>query len=336
MPKNKAGDAIQFSWIVKEIGEKQALRQLQKGEKNFDIQLTPEHELIKNSFEKGEIGRKDLPLEVSFFYVMRQKKAQAADPFAHSRLPEVLELETWRSQDAMLILAGVDPFAIVMDWSYENFMGAEIDMPRIRHATCFCDIEDLYDYPVPSDCERTPTELERLIAKAKKDNESEEILKSLERELVDSKQWHEDETSLYKAEVLRMRSNLVGILNRRWKSGDHDPEQRRSPEFFVRWAETRGFEIEWASWARDRGYLETDPPATEAPYFDADSENYPELLHIAVRAWDYARKQTGGTPKKRVSDFVADRYPHVSEGARDAIALIANWQKAGGRPKSGG
>jgi hypothetical protein len=74
-----------------------------------------------------------------------------------------------------------------------------------------------------------------------------------------------------------------------------------------------------------------------APYFDPDNDDYPELLHIAVRAWEEARKESDGTPKKRISKFVEDRYPHVSEGARDAIALIANWQKSGGRPpKTGG
>ena len=84
--------------------------------------------------------------------------------------------------------------------------------------------------------------------------------------------------------------------------------------------------------ARERGKEDL----AAAPFFDADSEDYPGLLHIAVRAWEHARTTSSGTPKKRIIEFVTERYPHVSEGAKESIALIANWQKAPGRPKTGG
>ncbi len=78
----------------------------------------------------------------------------------------------------------------------------------------------------------------------------------------------------------------------------------------------------------------------EAPFFDADSPDYPELLAIATRAWEYARKGTSGTPKQRVLEFLADRYSSLPQGSRDAIAQVVNWHRAGGRPprktKTGG
>jgi hypothetical protein len=71
----------------------------------------------------------------------------------------------------------------------------------------------------------------------------------------------------------------------------------------------------------------------EAPYFDADAGDYPELLHIAVRAWEHARKAPSeGTPKQRVLDYLGTRYTSMSQGSRDAIAQVVNWHRAGGRP----
>jgi hypothetical protein len=73
-----------------------------------------------------------------------------------------------------------------------------------------------------------------------------------------------------------------------------------------------------------------------APFFDAESGDYPMLLHVAVRAWEHARKQAGGgTPKQRIAAYIADRYPEIPEGTRDSMASIANWQRLGGRPKTG-
>ena len=70
----------------------------------------------------------------------------------------------------------------------------------------------------------------------------------------------------------------------------------------------------------------------DAPFFDADAADYPELLHIAVRAWEHARQTSAGTPKQRVLDFLADRYPLMPQSSRDAIAQVVNWQRSGGRP----
>ncbi len=96
----------------------------------------------------------------------------------------------------------------------------------------------------------------------------------------------------------------------------------------------------------DEGESEFDPSesgkvvgidqASLPPYFDSDSDDYPQLLHIAVRAWEHARSTSGGTAKQRISNYVLERYPDIAEGTREAIALVANWKKAGGRPRTGG
>lgn len=71
------------------------------------------------------------------------------------------------------------------------------------------------------------------------------------------------------------------------------------------------------------------------PLLDPDGQDYPELLHIALRAWDHARTAQGlGTPKQKIAAFLADRYGSIPSSTREAIALIANWQKNPGRPKN--
>lgn len=70
----------------------------------------------------------------------------------------------------------------------------------------------------------------------------------------------------------------------------------------------------------------------DAPFFDADAEDYPYLLHIAVRAWEDARHSSTGTPKQRVLNYLETKYPTMPQGSRDAIAQVVNWQRSGGRP----
>jgi hypothetical protein len=301
---------------------------------NIDIATETKAEIAQ--FKTGKLHHRQLSKDAVMWLSLEALPEQQKDPIFYSDLPLLLEQETWAPLDAMLILAGVDPSGAIMDWSYTNFMGAEIDRPKIRHADWFTSTSDLYDYPIVDDFEYSSAELKQLIREAKARGCSEEELEELHRQLAEVEKWAQDKTSRFKTEILSLRAEMVGILKRRWDSCNDDPSQRRTPAFFVRWAESRGFEVEWAAWARDHVFLERDAPATEPPYFDADSEDYPELLHIAVRAWDHAKKGAGGTPKQRIAAFVADHYPHLSDGAKDAIAFIANWQKTGGRPKTGG
>lgn len=267
------------------------------------------------------------------FVTIESMEARRKHPLHYSKLPTLLEQETWTPKDAMLILAGVDPFAVIMDWSYENFMGAQINEPQIKHANWFYSTSDLYDYPVLADFEYSSSEVKRLLKEAETGSNSADYARQLKR-LKDIERWENDPTSKFKASMLSARASLVGILKRRWESGDHDPDQRRAPIFFIRWAEARGFEVEWAAWAREQGYIDHDPPASDPPFFDADAEDYSRLLHIAVRAWEHARKTTGGTAKQRIAAYLVDRYPDLSASERDAIAMIGNWQKSGGRPKT--
>ncbi|ART59488.1 hypothetical protein CBP36_12135 [Acidovorax carolinensis] len=296
--------------------------------------------LEREKFIAGEIEYAELSIGASLWVMRESMEARRKDPIIYSDLPTLLDRETWPPAEAMLILAGIDPNAAILDWSYRNFMGAEIHKPKIHHANWFSSTSDLYDYPIAADSELTSSELKKMIKEGEShefsSSEIEHKLDKLQARLEEAERWENDNTSIFKSSMLELRAEMVGILKTRWDSGDHEVEARRSPAFFIQWAETRGFEIEWASWARASGYIDTDPPATAPPFFDADSEDYPKLLHIAVRAWDHARHTSKGTAKQRIAAFLHERYPDLSASEKEAISMIGNWQKSGGRPKTGG
>jgi hypothetical protein len=294
----------------------------------------------REQYLAGEKEYSELSLDLKMWLALESVQAKRKDPIFYSDLPNLLEQETWRPKDAMLILAGVDPEAAIMEWSYENFMGAEIQTPVIRHANWFTSKSDLYDYPIAEDSEFSSSELKGMIREAKSGtlspNDAEQRLRDLEVRLKETERWEQNKTSSFKSSMLSLRARMVGILKNRWENGDHDNEQRRSPTFFVQWAESRGFDVEWSAWARENDFIDAPPPITAPPFFDADSEDYPKLLHIAVRSWEHARQENHGTAKKRILEFLNDRYPELSTSEKEAIALIGNWQKSGGRPKTGG
>ena len=73
--------------------------------------------------------------------------------------------------------------------------------------------------------------------------------------------------------------------------------------------------------------------------FDEDAETYPRELDIAVQAWVAVSKAGGGsgTPKQRIADWLDKNYPtkeELSGDARKRIAILANWEKTGGRRKA--
>ena len=327
-------DALRFEQYLQEIQEKSAQRDSKKADLNFD--LSPDHLLLVERFLAREIEFNAMPLEAQMYCSSKSIVERRKDPFTYSELPDLLDLETWKPEEALQILAGIDPHAAILDWSYENFMGAEIYEPKIRHANCFADKSDLYDYPVESDFIYSVSELKGMIRSHEEKGSSKEEMARLLKDLEEADRWKNDETSQFKTSVLALRAKMLGILKRKWDSGDHDPTQKHSPVYFVRWAEKRGFKIEWTEWARKHALLAEGESAETPPYFDADSEDYPTLLHIAVTAWEYARKTTGQTPKQRILSYLSERYPLLKEASREAIATVGNWQKAGGRPKTGG
>lgn len=302
------------------------------------MDLSPEHERQLREFqllslEEANLRHKDLAKEVLMQLTLLGIRERAKDPYRYSDLSEWLGFETWKPKDALLLLAGVSPSAAIVDWTYENFMGAVVDRPRIRAASDLNAIYDDYDLPERSSWSDDIARIKKKL-RAKDEPISEAERSELTQQLASLEKLRDGPELIRRESELRHRSHILGVLSSQWFSGDHDAERRHSPEHFIGWAGARGFRPEWYEWAKTNGLIDASETIFSAELFNPDAEDYPELLHIAVRAWEFARSGTAGTPKQRIQAFLSDRYPKLPATTREFIAQVANWQRTGGRPKT--
>lgn len=238
-----------------------------------------------------------------------------ADPLAQSALPYWLGLEVWTVTEGLLVLAGVEPDTVVSGapafmsegiFEDKEWLSAQ---PFEKHFS-FSVLPEPFDF-VESDFEGESGAYEAYLQRCEARREVLEPLRKLSQGL-----HHKLEHS---------PSALGEPVSRgKWR-----------PVAFISWAKSIGYSPSWYAWAEKRNLLPDSLEATAAPYFDVDRDDYPALLHIAVRAWDFARGESTGTPKQRVMGFLSQRYPDLPQSTREAIALITNWRKVGGRPKKG-
>lgn len=327
--------------------ELQALRRLQL-KRIADIEarelptLPPDKQLELEGFqsiesmadlEKAQKAFGELSLDVRFYLTQLGKRTVVKAPYYFSDLPTWLNLETWKPKDALLLLSGISPNAAKVDWTYENFMGVQIEYPRIKAATDLTSVDDVYDIPERDAWDDDIRATESHI-KSKGDAMAAEERSLFEFELQRLKGYRDTPVIKERAEELHHRSNILAALSRQWFSGDHDAEKRYSPEHYLGWAAARGYEPEWYDWALSQGLIDAHEGVYRQPFFDPDSPDYPELLHIAVNAWQEARKGGVGTPKQRIERFLQERYSAVPPTTREMIAQLVNWHRTGGRPKS--
>lgn len=324
-------------------GDLEALRKFadeerQEAEATTPPTLSQQHLEMLESFEsiasskEAQEQYKKLPFEVSFYLTIQGLRQVAQEPYQYSTLSSWLALETWRPKDALLLLAGISPSGAVVDWSYQNFMGVEIDTPRISVATDLNAIHDQYIIPSPSDWSDDIADVKTRL-RGKTPELSTESRKKLEAQLASLEALRDGPEVQRRAKQLEHRSNILAALSQMWHSGDHDVDKRYSPEHFLGWAEARGYRPEWYDWARSQDLIDDHDAVFRSPFFDPDRDDYPELLHIAVRAWQAAREDVVGTPKQRVLRYLGEKYSTLPISTRELIAQIVNWQRIGGRPR---
>lgn len=90
-----------------------------------------------------------------------------------------------------------------------------------------------------------------------------------------------------------------------------------------------GLSAHRALWNKKTG----EPPAWEG--FDPDSETYPPELDIALQAWRAVTNQRDPSKaaKEQIREWLKKHYPKLSKEARERIATVCNWERAGGRKK---
>ncbi|WP_133066247.1 hypothetical protein [Acidovorax kalamii] len=226
-------DVFRFKNALAELQELASAQNAKESDVE-NIELTADQICEVEKFRCGELRHTQLSRTVSMWLSFESLNTRRKNPIFFSDLPVLLEQETWSPNDALLILAGVDPRGAVLDWNTENHLGAETGRPQIKHAIWFTSTSDLYDYPVPEDFENSAKDYENATQDLIENKSSTQEVQKLLKRADDWKKWSNDKTSIFKSKTLALRSELVYILKRRWESGDHDPSIRRTPMFFVR------------------------------------------------------------------------------------------------------
>lgn len=296
--------------------------------------LSTADKAILDDFMAGRVKFSELPLAVQFHVADRAESSRLQDPYRYSCLPERLSLQLWTPHDGLLLLIGLDPVGALVDWTWENYVGASMrDQPRVRNATPLTESDLYYSTPVREDWTEQITEAQRTLREDRTGLVAAQI-ERLEEEISTWQRYQQDPEVIAKSKTLDACSGLLSRLALRWNSTDHDPEKRQPPSYFIRWAGTQGFRPLWLDWAIRANLVDAHDGVYRAPYFDPDAQDYPVLLHVAVCAWEFARSTSGGTPKQRIERFLAERYPEIKATTRDLVAQLANWQRTGGRPKN--
>jgi len=67
--------------------------------------------------------------------------------------------------------------------------------------------------------------------------------------------------------------------------------------------------------------------------FDPDSETYPPELDIALQTWRAVTNQRDPSKaaKEQIREWLDAHYPKLSKEAKQRIAVVCNWEKAGGK-----
>ncbi|WP_276965529.1 hypothetical protein [Metallibacterium scheffleri] len=94
------------------------------------------------------------------------------------------------------------------------------------------------------------------------------------------------------------------------------------------WCDAKGITHPWAE-----AFARTQQPTQQL-------DSYPAELRAAIEAFEAVRSdpkaQAGHSPKSAIAAWLKSNKPDLSEGARDRIATVANWQPVGGAPKTPG
>ncbi len=249
--------------------------------------------------------------------VLERSELVRADPVSNSTLAYWLKLDAWTHNEGMLILGGIDPQSIVREEHPEGFPCLVPHLWEFDTAQPFTQPPDFTLEPYGDLSRETYTG----------DDESFESLLERIEEVNAILDGHRKTISVL-CHVLDR--SAVGLGDKRGTNKGR--EALYGPEQFLAWAQSIRYTVPWLEWAKSKALLPGETGPFSAPFFDADAADYPELLAIAVRAWQHARATTKGTPKRRVLDYLEGAYPTMPQGSRDAIAQVVNWQRAGGRP----
>jgi hypothetical protein len=232
--------------------------------------------------------------------LQEEEQKTTEDRYETSSLRTYFELDSWNSNQALLILCGIDPQAALIDTGYRNFIGGWINAQQIEHATFFGEA-DGYDTPSEKEIYSWIDDDEKDIKTAKDQIEGfkkygdcicdekdipkiREQLAEAEASLEMRKEWLYDDS--YNREW-STRSGYARKLTRIkaiWESGDH--AERNTLNYFIDWAFGKGLEVSWLNWAQDQGFF----PEITAPTNGSDGITSEYLRDLQSRVSHLEKK----------------------------------------------
>ncbi len=161
----------------------------------------------------------------------------ALTPYAFNRLDILLSFDSWQWSDGLLLLVGGDPKGADIDWDgYENYCGVYIDSPKVSNIE-FLDCR-LPRYDVPYDYSYGD----------------------------DKNYFRGDKTIEQKIREINILNCRLGELYAHWKNALEPHKERNSPSYYIDWAISKSFKIDWLDWAiENKLYIPSEPTIEVIP-----------------------------------------------------------------------
>jgi hypothetical protein len=203
-------------------------------------------------------------------WTQEEEQKTTEDRYETSSLRTYFELDSWNSNQALLILCGIDPQAALIDTGYRNFIGGWINAQQIEHATFFGE-RDGYDTPGEKEIYSLIDVEEKSIKTAKDEIEGfekygpsftcdekdipkiREQLAKAEASLEMCTEWLYDDSFNREWTIRSGYARKLTRIKAIWESGDH--AERNTPRYFIDWALGKGLDVSWLNWAQEQGFF---------------------------------------------------------------------------------
>jgi len=235
-------------------------------------------------------------------FILEDDQISTEDRYQSSDLRTYLELDSWESEEALLLLCGIDPQGSNIDHGYENHIGVWVDCEVINHAYFFGE-KYIYDFLTPMELKELELELETisdsypdLTVNEKLNEYTDEILNKYTREevrhIVLTRKisevfgvWRSDENVINLWSIREKYGDLLTRRKKLWKSGNHQSENPIS--YYIDWAASKELEIPWFEWAKSKGLI-----STEITDSDSSTNRMNQIESIGEYPWcGFARSE---------------------------------------------
>jgi len=155
-----------------------------------------------------------------------ERLLRESNPYDYSSLSEWLKHDTWKQNDGLLIMLGIEPTGAEVNWNgYENYLGIPIEKAQLINAELFKDTNDEYSFPHNLEAQEAIDEW----------GFSEESIESLA-------QRHEE---------IRLYSSELANVKTLWDASGYE-EERYTIKHYIDWAQRKNIVIPWLDWAIDK------------------------------------------------------------------------------------